>query len=123
MASTAAQINARIDGDLKRAGDRALARAGYSTTGAIRALWRRFASLEDDPGAIAQIIEPMQAEKDGEGALRARGLEAARDGADIFSDALRDLGIQATAPAQELTYDELRERALLERLEERGVGA
>lgn len=119
MASMTAQINARIDGDLKAAGDRALARAGYTTTGAIRALWERFASLADDPEKISEIIEPNEAKMDAASTSHVRG--KARDGADIFSDALGDLGIQVTAPEREPSYDELRERALLERLEERGL--
>ena len=40
MASTTAQINVRLDRELKEAGDRGLARRGISPSQAVRALWR-----------------------------------------------------------------------------------
>lgn len=122
MAMTA-QINARIDAGLKQAGDRALMRAGYSTTSAIRTLWERFASLEDDPEGVQEIIEPVAATPDPADASRAQSLANARGGSQIFSSALEELGIPMVAPAEEIPYDELREGVLLERLEERGLGA
>lgn len=117
-----AQINVRIDAGLKQAGDRALMRAGYTTTSAIRALWERFASLEDDPEGVQEIIEPVAATSDPADASRAQSLANARGGARIFSSALEELGIPMAVPAEEVPYDELREGVLLERLEERGLG-
>ena len=38
MTTTAAQINVRLDADLKRSGDAALSRAGMTPSQAVRAL-------------------------------------------------------------------------------------
>ena len=40
MTTTAAQINVRLDADLKRSGDAALSRAGMTPSQAVRALWQ-----------------------------------------------------------------------------------
>ena len=39
MTTTAAQINVRLDADLKRSGDAALSKAGMTPSQAVRALW------------------------------------------------------------------------------------
>lgn len=49
MTTTAAQINVRLDADLKRSGDAALSRAGMTPSQAVRALWQLAASLADAP--------------------------------------------------------------------------
>ena len=56
MTTTAAQINVRLDADLKRSGDAALSRAGMTPSQAVRALWRLAASLADRPGALQDIL-------------------------------------------------------------------
>ncbi|NWM98589.1 type II toxin-antitoxin system RelB/DinJ family antitoxin, partial [Escherichia coli] len=55
MTTTAAQINVRLDADLKRSGDAALSRAGMTPSQAVRALWQLAASLADRPGALEDI--------------------------------------------------------------------
>lgn len=49
MTTTAAQINVRLDADLKRSGDAALSRAGMTPSQAVRALWQLAASLPIAP--------------------------------------------------------------------------
>ena len=44
MTTTAAQINVRLDADLKRSGDAALSKAGMTPSQAVRALWQLAAS-------------------------------------------------------------------------------
>ena len=61
MTTTAAQINVRLDPDLKRSGDAALSRAGMTPSQAVRALWQLAASLADHPGALEDILLPSRA--------------------------------------------------------------
>ena len=61
MTTTAAQINVRLDADLKRSGDAALSRAGMTPSQAVRALWQLAASLADRPGALEDILLPSRA--------------------------------------------------------------
>ena len=60
MTTAAAQINVRLDADLKRSGDAALSRAGMTPSQAVRALWQLAASLADRPGALEDILLPSR---------------------------------------------------------------
>lgn len=116
-----AQINARIDGTLKQEGDRALALVGYTPTRAVRALWARARELSDSPEELLRLLDPHTGPGEDEGASERRET-AALGGSRLFEEALQAQGVTCPAPsATEQAYAELRERALLERLEERGL--
>ena len=121
MDAVVAQVNARIDIDLKAAGDAALARAGLTPTKAIRALWQRFAELADHPEKIRELVELHGELGPDEQAKQERKLDLAREGATIVSRSLADRGIAAPEGLEELSYEELREQVLLDRLRERGL--
>ena len=53
-----AQLNIRIDQALKSAGEAALAAAGYTTSQAVRALWKLAAEHRDDPEELRALLEP-----------------------------------------------------------------
>ncbi len=60
MQAATAQINARIDPQLKSKGDAALASAGFTPTQAVRFLWE-FASLHaSSPEDIVSFLRPGQ---------------------------------------------------------------
>ena len=72
MTTTAAQINVRLDADLKRSGDAALSRAGMTPSQAVRALWQLAASLADRPGALEDILLPSRARAEQSSWIRGR---------------------------------------------------
>ena len=72
MTTTAAQINVRLDADLKRSGDAALSRAGMTPSQAVRALWQLAASLADRPGALEDILLPSRARAEQRERVRAQ---------------------------------------------------
>ena len=121
MSLEIAQINARIDASLKAAGDAALAKAGLTPTKAIRALWQRFAELEDRPEKIRELVESSEELGPGERAEQERKLSLAQEGPMIVSQSLAERGIAVPEGLEELSYEELREQVLLERLHERGL--
>lgn len=95
MATTAAQINVRLDADLKRSGDAALSKAGMTPSQAVRALWQLAASLADRPGALEDILLPSRAraeQREREKAVR-RKLELMERGSKLFATACRESGI------------------------------
>ena len=111
MATT--QMNVRIDADVKRRGDAALARAGFTPTQAVRRVWEHVAALADSPEEVVRLLgEPD------EGGSRERLL--LRESADALG--LVDALVAKRGPlsAEGLDYDELRYRAWKERLTERG---
>lgn len=55
--TTQVQMNARIDSELKKRGDEALLRAGYSPSRAIRALWGFAAMHANEPHAISSVLD------------------------------------------------------------------
>ncbi len=56
MSSAMAQINVRIDRDLKQRGDMALAEAGISPSEAIRALWNKVAQRGSAVAEVKQLL-------------------------------------------------------------------
>ena len=115
MDTILAQINARIDSNLKISGDAALAEAGLTPTKAIRSMWGLFSSLADQPDKIRELVSGQQS------AERDRKLTLAREGSQIVARSLASRGISVSEGFDEPPYDELREQVLLERLRERGL--
>lgn len=127
MDTTLAQINARIDSNLKVSGDAALAEAGLTPTKAIRSMWGLFSSLADQPDKIRELVSGQQPEPSSAAcAKRDRKLALAREGSQIVARSLASRGISVSEgfdglSYDELSYDELREQVLFERLRERGL--
>lgn len=122
MDSSVVQMNIRIDSQLKDAGDRVLERAGLSPTKAVRALWERLTSFSDDPQKAVELLSPSEGTSAPSiEAERARKLRVAQEAAQIVARSLAGQGIDVSSVADDTPYDELRERALMERLRERGL--
>lgn len=122
MDTTLAQINARINSNLKVSGDAALAKAGLTPTKAIRSMWGLFSSLADRPDKIRELVSGQQSESSSAAcAERDRKLTLAREGSQIVARSLASRGISVSEGFDESPYDELREQVLLERLRERGL--
>ena len=66
-----AQMNTRIDAEVKERGDAVLAQAGYSSSQAVRAIWSFAASHAHEPLAVRQFLQ--QAIREGGGRCEARG--------------------------------------------------
>lgn len=116
MTTTAAQINVRLDADLKRSGDAALSRAGMTPSQAVRALWQLAASLADRPGALQDILSPDRAraeQHEREKAAR-RKLGLIDQGSQLFAIACRESGIDVPK-AQPTGDEELKRNAYADR--------
>lgn len=117
MAELAAQMNVRMSRSVKEAGDAALASAGFSPSEVVRTIWekaaRRGKDLEDVVRLLAPSVERAPAEDADNPVLR---------GCRIVADGMRELGIEMSRVSiPVLSYEELREQALADRLEERGL--
>ena len=123
MDAAIAQVNARIDASLKTAGDAALAKAGLTPTKAIRGLWQRFAELADRPEKIRELVESRDVLASAERSKQERKLSLAQEGSTIVLRSLAERGVVVPEGFEELSYEELREQVLLERLRERGLDA
>lgn len=55
--SASVQLNTRIDGALKEAGDKVFALLGYTPSQAIRALWEYAVAHRDKPDEVRAILE------------------------------------------------------------------
>ena len=118
-----AQVNARIDAQVKSRGDFGLAQANRTPTQAVRALWGYIGDNAHDGKALAKLfdlLEGRNAEQQSREATRRTQL--AEDGPQIFDAALATMGLSSESlPA--LSDDELLEQAFLEKARERGTGA
>lgn len=121
MASTmTAQVNARIDAELKREGDAALAAAGLTPTQAVRALWELAAQLKDAPGQLRATLFPneQQRERAAQDKELQRKLKLAEEGANLMERFYRSSGLPWPPTTSELSYEELKELAYKEQFGE-----
>ena len=103
-----AQLNARLDLDLKRQGDATLARFGASATDAIRSLWEFLARANELPSFMSsKHSEPQDA---------GASARAADEGASLALRLAADKGLSVTL--QDMTFGELRDFAFDEMVDE-----
>ena len=122
MDAAVVQMNVRLDAELKAKGDGVLERVGLTPTKAVRALWERLASCSDRPEKVTELLMPQERPSDeSEDAERSRKLRIAREGAQIVARSLAERGIELSSVTDDTPYEELRERVLVERLQERGL--
>lgn len=122
MDAAVVQMNVRLDAELKAKGDGVLERVGLTPTKAVRALWERLASCSDRPEKVTELLMPQERPSDeSEDAERFRKLRIAREGAQIVARSLAERGIELSSVTDDTPYEELRERVLVERLQERGL--
>lgn len=116
-----AQINARIDADVKAAGDAAFAYAGYTPTQAIRALWEFGARNLHDPKKLRSFLDQLENDRS-PGTTMEDIVKEVEEGPLIYERALREMGIYTMEPC-DTPYEELLEQALAEKMIERGTWA
>lgn len=117
-----AQMNTRIDAEVKERGDAVLAQAGYSSSQAVRAIWSFAASHAHEPLVVRQFLQ--QAEGGGQDpsakAAADAKLEALEQALSLHERLETTLGFQLEAE-EALTDRQLRGEALLSRWEDRGL--
>lgn len=102
-----AQLNVRVDQDIKRAGDSTLARLGVSASDAVRALWEYLAQAQELPSFMrAKAL-------DASSAPHAAAAVQAPVGAGMALALAREKGLQVP-DTQELDYQQLRDYAFEE---------
>ena len=114
------QLNARMNRELKKAGDEALARIGLSPTEAVRALWAKAAKRGADLEEVAELLAPVEA------AEEKHKLDTDNPFAEtweMMDDLYRQVGAdpRQTRSQDEINDKELLEEALYERMAERGL--
>ena len=111
--SLTAQVNARIDPELKRSGDKGLAAAGISPTEGVRALYELASLYAKTPHKLIAALYPKAHEQAQNAAAdaRARKLELVDEGASIVADACTELGISTPSSAVTPSFDDLIEHA------------
>ncbi len=118
MSCTMTQLNTRIPVDLKEQGDRALERAGYTPSQAVRALWEFAVRHAHEPGAVHAMLE--EEKTDGTNDDAQGRLQSFEEGLNIVENAYEKLGIESSEDYdfQHLDYKELRNLYYEERLEQ-----
>lgn len=109
------QMNVRIDADLKKAGDEALASIGLTPSETVRMVWQVAAERKDGLQKLKEMVPSTRAVEAVD--TRENGFKAMRHTVDRF---MADRGYNVTTPV-EISDDELLEEALVERMQERGL--
>ena len=110
MTTSMVQMNTRLPADLKEQGDRALRRAGYTPSQAVRALWEMAARHEYEPRVVRNALDerkekkPIKPNPFDEWEAQARALYS-------------KMGIDMDNLPPALPYEELKELAYAERFE------
>lgn len=114
--ATMSQINARIDSQLKTEGDKALAKAGFTPTQAIRKLWELAAHHASEPEVLVSVLEPEQsAQADDACAEHKRQVERALDAGEVLMrTAYAKAGIAWPTKPDTRSFDKLKEDAYRE---------
>lgn len=121
-AQTLSQMNIRLDGRLKTAGDAVLTEAGTNPTQLIRALWQKIAHGTADLRQVERVLGlRVQDESASENA--ATKLAAIRRGRTLFVEGLVKLGVDPTGamPSSDVSDRDRYADALVERMQERGI--
>lgn len=119
--SEMAQMNTRIDRRLKERGDAALARAGFTPSQAVRALWEFAAEHEYEPEAIEQALSLNQSQDvkhDEEIAVKLQGLEDIQKACSELLKNIKQQTGMTSLPLETLPYKELRDLAYERRIKE-----
>lgn len=109
------QMNVRIDDDIRIKGNGAFDSVGWSPSQAARELWGFAARNRRNPRKLRELQQFLQEE-----ATQQR-ISLAETGPRILEELRTELGINQNAFDEQPSYDELREMALLDRLEERNL--
>lgn len=122
------QMNTRIGVELKAQGDAVFARLGLSASQAVRKFYEFAASCAAEPEKLERVV--LDAGLD-ESTLDEREQRIARrralveQGAALFEDALSCMGANTSSDGfsecVNLSYEDLRELALLDRFDEEGI--
>lgn len=117
-----AQVNVRMDSELKRAGDAALAKAGWTPTQAVRALWSFASKHASDPEKVASVFSSASdiALEDIERAERIkRRRELVACGPKLIGESCRAMGIPWPPKSIPWTEEEWKEQAYVEQYGEK----
>lgn len=126
-AAKTVQMNVRIDEETKEAGDAAFARIGLTPSQTVRLLWGYAARHANDPEALRILLGKLDDEQAEGGASseQERRIEAFHEGWALIDNFRKEHNLTCVVPEDDdermAYYDQLREEALWERLEERGL--
>lgn len=121
------QMNVRIDEATKEAGDAAFARIGLTPSQAVRMVWEFAAQHVNDPEALRSLLDKLNKNQENGSASseQTRRVEALHEGWALIDNFRKEHDLICTVPEDDdermAYYEQLREEALQERLEERGL--
>ncbi len=99
---TTAQMNTRIDPDIKRRGDAVFARAGLTSSQVVRAVWKTAAETQQIPDCV-QSLMPNQQERE----LK---LARVRQACHVFEQFCAEQGLPLTPTTHVDDYQQLRDQ-------------
>ena len=108
----AVQMNVRIDEDVKARGDEVFARAGFTPSQVVRAVW-------EQTGEVPAFMRASGADADE--AERRRRIALAEYGAHIWENFFLDHGLPVPKRKERLDYKTLRDELYDDMLEEMGL--
>lgn len=112
--SVAAQMNVRIDPDLKKRGDRVFAKRGLSPSQAVRAFYESVVGTKERSDEVLDAVLGHGARQDGVDAERERKLESIRKAQAYVHAMARSVGDAGTIGVPAAADEEALEEAIFE---------
>lgn len=109
------QMNVRIDDDIRIAGNEAFESIGWTPSQAAREVWAYAARNRRNPRKLREMRRLL------EDAPAAPRPSKAMEGASMVEEFRVKMGLEPQQLEEQLSYAELKELAMRERLEERGL--
>ena len=118
-----AQMNVRMLGSLKEAGDKVLMESGTTPTQIVRSLWEKIARGPADLQQVKETLDMAVSTKAAVVDEPTTALDAMQRGRDMFAARLATWGIAEEEAAEHgsVRDTDLYTRALIDRMEERDV--
>lgn len=121
------QMNVRIDEATKETGDAAFARIGLTPSQAVRMVWEFAAQHANDSETLRSLLDKLNKNQENGSASseQTRRVETLHEGWALIDNFRKEHDLICTVPEDDderiAYYEQLREEALQERLEERGL--
>ena len=115
------QFNVRIDEDDKAAGDEAFASIDYSPSQIVQAVWNYAARNRRNKKALRKLTSLVGQQEKADLSEKETRLQWHARASKIYSDMLKEMGIEGIPEPVNMTDEELLYQAYLDKMAERGM--
>lgn len=115
------QFNVRIDEIEKNVGDEAFASIDYSPSQVVQEVWGYAARNRQNKRALRKLVSLVNQQEESKLSEHEERLKWHESASHLYTDMLKEMGIESLPEPLDMTDDELLYQAYLDKMEERGM--